>query len=159
RPAVFSRFSPGNLGDSITALKAAAGEPRLSWMKVLLVEDDTRVSGLIERGLDQLGFQVQVAGDGQRGLTRALQGGHEDIVIDLRLPGITGNVVLAELRRQRAVVPVLVLSARDEVGDRVRALNDGADDYLVKPFTFDELVARIRALGRRKQGQSGTVLE
>jgi two-component system copper resistance phosphate regulon response regulator CusR len=128
-------------------------------MKVLLVEDDPRVSGFVERGLDQLGFQVEVAVDGRRGLNRALGGGHEVVVLDLLLPELDGNHVLAELRRRGAGVPVLVLSALDGVGDRVRALNDGADDYLVKPFSFDELVARVRALGRRPQGITADVLE
>ena len=120
-------------------------------MRVLLVEDDERVSSFVERGLDELGFHVEVAGDGRRGLVRALRGRHEVVILDLTLPELDGNQVLAELRRLRAATPVLVLSARDGVGDRVRALDQGADDYLVKPFAFDELVARIRALGRRPQ--------
>ena len=128
-------------------------------MNVLLVEDDSRVSGFVERGLGQLGFQVEVVQDGRRGLSRALRGGHEVVVLDLLLPEMNGDQVLAELRRRRAAVPVLVLSARDGVEDRVRALDGGADDYLVKPFSFDELVARIRALGRRPQPVSGPVHE
>jgi DNA-binding response OmpR family regulator len=128
-------------------------------MKVLLVEDDARVSGLVERGLDQLGFQVEVACDGRRGLSLALQGGYGVLVLDLLLPELDGSRVLSELRRRRAEVPVLVLSARDGLGDRVRALDEGADDYLVKPFSFDELVARIRALGRRAQLCAGPVLQ
>ena len=128
-------------------------------MKVLLVEDDARVAGFVERGLDQLGFQVEVVNEGRRGLSRALHGGHEVVVLDLLLPEMNGKQVLAELRRQRAVVPVLVLSALDDVGDRVRALDEGADDYLVKPFSFDELVARIRALGRRPATAPGVLLE
>src|SRR6185295_3545626 len=116
-------------------------------MKVLLVEDDPRVSGFVERGLDQLGFGVEVAGDGRRGLSLALRGGYEVLVLDLRLPEMDGDHVLSELRRRRVETPVLVLSALDGLADRVRALDEGADDYLVKPFSFDELVARIRALG------------
>jgi len=128
-------------------------------MKVLFIEDDTRVSGFVERGLDELGFQVEVARDGRRGLSRALRGVHEVVVLDLLLPELNGDAVLAELRRQHAVVPVLVLSALCGVDDRVRALDQGADDYLVKPFSFDELVARIRALGRRRHALPGPVLE
>jgi len=128
-------------------------------MKVLLVEDDPRVSGFVERGLDQLGFQVELATDGKRGLNRALGGGHEVVVLDLLLPGMDGNQILAELRRRGAGVPVLVLSALDGVGDRVHALDQGADDFLVKPFSFDELVARVRALARRPQGIASASIE
>jgi len=127
-------------------------------MKVLVVEDDLRLSSLIERGLDQLGFQVEVAHDGQRGLRRALRGGFEVLVLDLLLPLLDGRQLLAELRRSQAALPVLVLSACDGVSDRVRALDGGADDYLVKPFSFEELAARIRALGRRHQSASGPML-
>ena len=130
-----------------------------SRMRVLLVEDDPHVSGFVGRGLDQLGFQVEVATDGRRGLSLALRGGFEVLVLDLLLPELDGNRVLTELRRRHAEVRVLVLSACDELRDRVRALDEGADDYLVKPFSFDELVARIRALGRRPQPNSGSVLE
>lgn len=128
-------------------------------VKVLLVEDDPRVAGFVERGLGELGFQVDVADDGRRGLRQALRGGYQVLVLDLLLPGLDGNQVLVELRQRRTGVPVLVLSSRDGVGDRVRALDQGADDYLVKPFSFDELVARIRALARRPQALSGPVLE
>ena len=128
-------------------------------MHVLLVEDDPRVSGLVQRGLEPLGFQVEVAGDGVRGLERALDGTPEIVILDLCLPRLDGNAVLAELRRRGGPVPVLVLSALDGVGDRVRALDGGADDFLVKPFSFDELVARLRALVRRPKSLTGTVVE
>ena len=128
-------------------------------MKVLLVEDDPQVWSFVERGLDGLGFEVEVARDGLRGLNRALKGGFEVVVLDLLLPELDGTLVLSELRRRRSGVPVLVLSARDGVGDRVRALDGGADDFLVKPFSFDELVARIRVLGRRLQALAGPLLQ
>lgn len=127
-------------------------------MKVLVVEDDLRLSSLIERGLEQLGFQVEVAHDGQRGLRRALRGGFEVLVLDLLLPLMDGRQILAELRRRQEAVPVIVLSACDGVSDRVRALDGGADDYLVKPFSFEELAARIRVLGRRHPGAAGPML-
>ncbi len=128
-------------------------------MKVLVVEDDPRVASFIERGLQQLGFLVDVAGDGARGLERALGGLPEVVILDLLLPGLDGQELLVELRRRGRNVPVLVLSACDGVGDRVKALDGGADDFLVKPFSFDELVARVRALGRRPQVLTSAVLE
>jgi DNA-binding response OmpR family regulator len=128
-------------------------------MRVLLVEDDPRVASFVERGLAQLGFRVDVASDGVRGLERALGGAPEIVILDLLLPELDGNRLLGELRRRGRSVPVLVLSACDGVGDRVRALDAGADDFLVKPFSFDELVARMRALARRPKALTGNVLE
>jgi DNA-binding response OmpR family regulator len=128
-------------------------------VKLLLIEDDPRVSSLVERGLGREGFEVEVAADGRRGLERALRGGHELVLLDLRLPMVDGSRVLVELRRRRASVPVIVLSALGTVEQRVRALNDGADDFLVKPFSFDELLARVHALVRRAQGLASPVVE
>jgi DNA-binding response OmpR family regulator len=128
-------------------------------MRVLLVEDDPRVSGFVQRGLEPLGFRVEVAADGVRGLERALGGEPEVVILDLLLPRLDGNAVLSELRRRGQAVPVLVLSACDGVDDRVRALDGGADDFLVKPFSFDELVARLRALVRRPKTIHATVVE
>ncbi|NOT32293.1 MAG: response regulator transcription factor [Planctomycetes bacterium] len=128
-------------------------------MRVLLVEDDPRVSSFVERGLAQLGFLVDIAADGARGLERALSGTPEVVILDLMLPGIDGHAVVAELRRRGRSVPVLVLSACDGVGDRVRALDGGADDFLVKPFSFDELVARVRALARRPKGITASLVQ
>lgn len=128
-------------------------------MKILLIEDDLRLSGVVERGLGQLGFQVEVATDGRRGLNRALAGSHAVVLLDLRLPKVEGNRVLTELRRRKARVPVIVLSALEGIGDKVRALNNGADDFLVKPFSLDELAARVRALARRPQDLAAVVIE
>lgn len=118
-------------------------------MRVLLAEDDRRVSSFIRRGMVQEGFAVDVAPDGRDAFHLAMHEPYDVIVLDLVIPFMDGFEVLAELRRQACKVPVLILSARDSVADRVRGLNDGADDYLVKPFSFDELVARVRALLRR----------
>jgi len=128
-------------------------------MRVLLVEDDPRVADVVGRGLRQLGFLVDVAHDGRSGLDRVMEAEPEIVILDLMLPGMDGGQVLRELRRKGLAVPVLVLSARDGVGDRVQVLNGGADDFLVKPFNFDELVARIRALARRPSGLVPEVLE
>jgi len=121
-------------------------------MNVLLVEDDPRVASFVERGLSRLGFCLEVANDGASGLARALQGAAEVVILDLQLPRLDGCALLAELRRRGRNTPVLVLSARDGSDERVRLLDGGADDYLVKPFDFDELVARLRALARRRAG-------
>lgn len=122
-------------------------------MNVLLVEDDPCVASFVQRGLLQMGFRLEIAHDGRAGLERALLGSAEVVVLDLLLPELDGRAVLAELRRRGKRTPVLVLSALDGVTERVRLLDAGADDFLVKPFDFEELVARLRALKRRPQGQ------
>jgi DNA-binding response OmpR family regulator len=119
-------------------------------MNVLLVEDDARVASFVQRGLQQVGIPTEVASDGNAGLARALAGKAEVVILDLLLPGLDGRALLAELRRRGKRTPVLVLSALDGAAERVRMLDGGADDFLVKPFDFDELVARLRALSRRQ---------
>jgi len=126
---------------------------------VLLVEDDPRVASFVQRGLARLGFRTQVAGTGRAGLELALDGRAEVVILDLLLPELDGRAVLTELRRRGDRTPVLVLSACDGVAERVRLLDCGADDFLVKPFDFEELVARLRALTRRPAGQVSEVLE
>lgn len=128
-------------------------------MNVLLVEDDASVASFVQRGLQQMGFRIEVAKDGRSGLECALAGAAEVVILDLLLPGMDGRAVLAELRRRGKRTPVLVLSALDGVAERVRLLDGGADDFLVKPFDFEELVARLRALSRRPRGQAGEVHE
>ncbi|MFN0244226.1 MAG: response regulator [Planctomycetota bacterium] len=127
-------------------------------MKILLIEDDPRVASFVQRGLDQLGFHVQVASDGARGFELVMNCTYDVVVLDLLLPHMDGGDVLCEMRRRGSTVPVLVLSAKDGVGDRVLVLNQGADDFLVKPFSFDELCARIHALARRPPVLDGPTL-
>ena len=122
-------------------------------MRVLVVEDSDRLQRALVAGLRQRGFAVDAAGDGQVGLERALAGTYDAIVLDLWLPKRDGIDVLHRLRESRQDVPVLILTARDGVAERVTGLDAGADDYLVKPFAFDELAARVRALCRRKYGR------
>jgi heavy metal response regulator len=118
-------------------------------MRVLLVEDDEKVSRFVRRGLMDEGFAVDESRDGRDACQRALDEPYDIVVLDLMIPHVDGFEVLRRMRSQGNQVPVLILSAKDGVADRVRGLNTGADDYLVKPFSFDELTARIRALLRR----------
>ncbi len=119
-------------------------------MKVLVVEDSERLSRSLGQGLRKLGFAVDLAGDGESGLALAETYDYDVIVLDLMLPGLPGLEVIQRLRAGGRGTHVLILSARDRLADRVKGLQLGADDYLVKPFAFDELSARIRALVRRR---------
>jgi len=121
-------------------------------MRIMLVEDNVRLSRSIEQGLREESIEVVQALDGAQALDRVNRGDLDLIVLDLGLPDVDGIEVLAEVRRVAGHVPVLILTARDAVEARVQALELGADDYLVKPFAFAELVARIRALSRRAAG-------
>jgi len=118
-------------------------------MKVLVIEDDTGIGKMVRRGLEAANFQVDWALDGTTGLRLALENPYSIIILDLMLPQMDGWRVCEELRSQRNRTPVLMLTARDAVEDRVRGLDIGADDYLPKPFDFTELLARVRALVRR----------
>ena len=118
-------------------------------MKLLVVEDEKKAAAYLRKGLVENGFVVDVASDGEDGLHLARTGDHVLIVLDVMLPGRDGWSVLAELRRAGLQIPVLFLTAKDGLPDRVKGLNLGADDYLVKPFAFSELLARIRSILRR----------
>ncbi|HEV7667544.1 MAG TPA: response regulator transcription factor [Thermoanaerobaculia bacterium] len=118
-------------------------------MRLLLVEDSQRLRSTLERGLRKLGHAVDAAADGREGLWLATENSYDAIVLDLLLPEIDGYTVLKQLRERGKTSPVLILSAKDLVEDRVHGLDLGADDYLVKPFAFEELVARLQALSRR----------
>ena len=118
-------------------------------MKILLVEDEPKTVAFLRKGLTEHGFVVDAAERGDDGLHLALTHHYEAVVLDVMLPGLDGWAVLAEMRRAGRTTPVLFLTARDAVDDRVRGLELGADDYLVKPFAFAEFLARVRSLLRR----------
>jgi two-component system OmpR family response regulator len=121
-------------------------------MRVLVVEDDQAIAGFISRGLREAGFAVDTAVDGNDGLAKATAAEYDAAVVDLMLPARDGLSVVRELRANGIRTPVLILTARRSVEDRVRGLEAGADDYLIKPFAFPELLARVQALIRRSQG-------
>jgi two-component system OmpR family response regulator len=126
-------------------------------MRVLVVEDEPELLRVVAKALREEGYAVDEAGDGDDGLFKATSWEYDAIVLDLMLPGRDGWQVLADLRKKRKT-PVLILTARDAVADRIRGLDAGADDYLVKPFALTELLARLRALIRRAAGQPDPVL-
>jgi DNA-binding response OmpR family regulator len=119
-------------------------------MNILLIEDYAPLRKSLTQGLREAGFAVDSTGDGEEGLWFARTGNYDAIILDLMLPKVDGLTILKQLRQQGNRVHVLILTAKDTVGDRVRGLNLGADDYLIKPFAFEELLARVRALVRRK---------
>ena len=121
-------------------------------MKVLVIEDEPKTAAYLKKGLEENGFVADVAGDGETGASMARHGQYELVILDVMLPGQDGWSVLRELRQRRNAVPVLFLTARDGVPDRVRGLELGAGDYLIKPFAFSELLARVRTILRRGNG-------
>lgn len=123
-------------------------------MKLLVIEDELRAADYLKQGLGENGYVVEVAHNGTDGLHAAVNGDHDLIVLDIMLPGIDGFAVLSALRTSKAT-PVLLLTARGQTDDKVRGLDLGADDYLVKPFQFPELLARIRVLLKRNHGKGG----
>ena len=128
-------------------------------MRLLLVEDDPMIGAGVQRGLKQDGHTVDWVRDGAAAELAVADGVYEVILLDLGLPRKSGLELLAGLRRKGVATPVLVITARDSVADRVKGLDAGADDYLVKPFDLDELSARIRALTRRQGGRASPVIE
>lgn len=127
-------------------------------MRVLIVEDEPKMARLLERGLAKAGLIVDVAIDGADGLRRARTTAYDAIVLDRMLPDIPGDVICRRLREADVAAPVLMLTALDAVEDRVNGLDAGADDYLGKPFSFEELLARLRALRRRPRAAAPVVL-
>lgn len=126
-------------------------------MRLLVVEDDKKIASFLEKGLQEAGFVVDVCHDGVEGLSLALTEPYEAAVVDIMLPGLDGLSLIEQIRERGIDYPVLILSARQTVDDRVEGLQRGGDDYMVKPFSFNELLARIQALLRRghKSSESG----
>jgi len=120
-------------------------------MRVLIVEDEKKLASIIQRGLNEEGYAVDIAGTGEEAENLALNIPYDLILLDIILPGKDGIAVCRTLRDKKIKTPVLMLTARDSVSDKVKGLDSGADDYLVKPFAFEELYARIRALLRREE--------
>jgi DNA-binding response OmpR family regulator len=127
-------------------------------MRLLLVEDEPAIATVVKQGLEEAKFQVDVASDGAKGLELGLNGNYAIILLDLMLPKLDGIKVCENLRANKIRTPILMLTARDSVGDRVKGLDVGADDYLPKPFEFDELLARIRAMLRRDKVNKSRVI-
>ena len=127
-------------------------------MRVLVIEDEVRMARLVKRALEEEGHAVDIAGTGPDGLWMATENAYAAILLDVMLPGFDGFELCRRLRENGIWVPVLMLTARDEIGDRVRGLDAGADDYLVKPFSLLELTARLRALARRDDRRRPAVL-
>jgi heavy metal response regulator len=128
-------------------------------MRILVVEDEKKVAAFLRKGLEQEAYSVDIAANGKRALELALSEPYDLIILDLLLPGLDGISVLCEIRRQHVSTPVLILTARKDVDDRVSGLDAGADDYLVKPFPFAELLARVRALMRRQGSERSATLQ
>ncbi|HEX2044725.1 MAG TPA: response regulator transcription factor [Gaiellaceae bacterium] len=126
--------------------------------RILIVEDEARIASFIEKGLRANGFATEVAGDGEHALRRVRTGSFDLVVLDLGLPGMDGFDVLREFRRVRPALPVVILTARDSVRDTVAGLEGGADDYITKPFRFEELLARVRVRLRGERSAEPTVL-
>ncbi|MBB6050314.1 response regulator transcription factor [Armatimonas rosea] len=127
-------------------------------MRVLVVEDDEVIAGLLQQGLEDAGYTVVVAYEGREGLREASESAFHLILLDVMLPGLDGMAVCKALRDRRNRTPILMLTARDAVDDKVRGLDSGADDYLAKPFDFKELLARVRALTRRERAQKSNLI-
>lgn len=128
-------------------------------MRVLIVEDEQKTLSYLRRGLEEHGFVVDTADQGIEGAELAHSGAYDAIILDVMLPGRDGWSIIAELRRREVATPVLFLTARDAIHDRVKGLELGADDYLVKPFAFSELLARLRSILRRGPARQATPLK
>jgi DNA-binding response OmpR family regulator len=127
-------------------------------MRILLIEDDERISSFVKRGLEAENYLVDVAQDGQDGIRKGMDP-YDMIILDLLLPGMNGHDICQTLRREQVQTPILILTAKEALGDKLRSFDYGADDYLTKPFAFEELLARIKALLRRKPSYKESAAE
>ena len=128
-------------------------------MRILVIEDEAKVASFIRRALEEESYAVDVCTDGAKGLEMGLSGSYDLVILDLMLPGLLGLEILKELRKEKIHAPVLILTARSQVDQRVKGLDAGADDYLTKPFAIEELLARVRALLRRGSGETTGLLQ
>lgn len=131
---------------------------RIVLVRVLVVEDSPRMAQTLKKGLAEECYAVDVAADGPRGLAMASGGDYDVVLLDVSLPGMDGFELVRALRRSRSDVPVVMVTARDSIDDRIRGLDGGADDYVTKPFSFQELLARVRAVTRRPGARTEPVL-
>ena len=148
---------PMETGASVERRRRPANEGAA--IRILLIEDEEGIAEAVRRGLEKASYRVDVVGSGEAGLAMARHGGYALLILDVMLPDVDGCLVCERLRRARSPLPVLMLTARDAVSDRVRGLEAGADDYLIKPFDFSELLARVRALLRRDKVHRTRVIE
>ncbi len=128
-------------------------------MRLLVIEDEKKLAGFVKQGMEEEGYAVDVAHDGMTGLAMALDRVHDLIILDISMPKMDGLQVLGELRKEKVMTPVLLLTVRATIEDKVMGLDAGADDYLTKPFAFQELVARVRALLRRRVDGGSSLLQ
>ena len=128
-------------------------------MRILVVEDEVKVQEFIKRGLKEEGYAVDVARDGEEGYSQATTNQYDVILLDIMLPGLDGLSLCRKLRQERISTPIMMLTAKDSVKDKVRGLDSGADDYLAKPFSFEELLARIRVLLRKGSDREPRLLQ
>lgn len=142
-----------------SGLDRTANLPQFERMKVLLVEDEKKISDFVVKGLKEQGYVVELAEDGNDGFVHASTQSYDVVILDIMLPGKDGLSILKSLRKAGNTVPVILVTARGELDERLEGLNLGADDYLTKPFYLDELVARIQALHRRSSGQSLSLMQ
>lgn len=127
-------------------------------MRILVIEDEVKIAQTIKRGLELKGYAVDVVHDGETGYAYAIDDDYDLVVLDRMLPGMDGVELCKKVRAEKVHTPILMLTARGTIGDKVEGLNSGADDYLVKPFSFEELTARVKALLRRPATHTGTVI-
>ena len=144
--------------EDVSVIFSSGSACRPWWVRVLVAEDDAGLRSVLERALRERGYVVDAVANGERALTFLSTYDYEVAVLDWRMPGASGLDVVRQLRQQGSLLPILMLTARDTAGDRVTGLDQGADDYLVKPFDLEELLARIRALQRRSPALQSTRL-